>query len=179
MHGDGDGHGHVTREEKQLEGFIRRYAPDVEATARATLARMRARLPGAVQMVYDNYNGLVIGFGPSERPSEAVFSIVLYPRWVTLFFLRGASLPDPQGLLRGGGKHVRHIRLEDAATLDRAPVKALMAEALFRAARPLPGRGAGRLVIKSVSPRQRPRRPPAKKRAPTRRPRRAAVAKRA
>src|ERR1039458_9537409 len=66
-----------------------------------------ARLPGAVQLVYDNYNALVIGFGPSERASEASFSIVLYPRWVTLFFLQGAGLPDPRRLLKGSGKVVR------------------------------------------------------------------------
>jgi hypothetical protein len=39
------------------------------------LAKMRARLPGAVELVYDNYNALAIGFGPTERTSEAVFSI--------------------------------------------------------------------------------------------------------
>jgi hypothetical protein len=155
----------VTRDEKRLDGFIRRYSPAVAAVARAALARMRARLPGAAVMVYDNYNGLVIGFGPSERASEAVFSIVLYPRWVTLFFLRGASLPDPQGVLSGSGRLVRHLRLEDASTLDRAPVKALMAEALGLSARPLRGGSPGRLVIKSVSPRQRPRRPPPSARA--------------
>ena len=39
-------------------------------------------------MVYDNYNGLVIGFGPSHKPSLAIFSIALFPRRVILFFLR-------------------------------------------------------------------------------------------
>src|SRR5438445_5726672 len=47
------------------------------------------------------------------RPSEAVFSVVLAPRWVSLCFLQGAKLPDPERLLRGGGKQVRNIRLED------------------------------------------------------------------
>ncbi|HZS09749.1 MAG TPA: hypothetical protein VFD58_33290 [Blastocatellia bacterium] len=145
--------------EKQLADFIARYTPEIGALARAALARMRARLPGAVELVYDNYNALVIGFGPTERASDAIFSIALYPRWVNLFFLKGASLPDPQKLLKGSGKVVRHIVLEDAATLDKPAVQKLIAHALKSAARPLDGTGPGRIIIKSVSAKQRPRRP--------------------
>ena len=67
--------------EIQLDAFLDKYTPAVAMLARACLAKMRARLPGAVQLVYDNYNALAIGFGPSERASEAIFSIALYPRW--------------------------------------------------------------------------------------------------
>ena len=85
----------------QLRGFIARFSPPIAKRARAVLAKIRARLPGAMEFVYDNYYALVVGFGPTGRPSEAPFSIVIYPRWVTLCFLDGADLPDPGGLLRG------------------------------------------------------------------------------
>ena len=120
---------------------------------------MRRLLPGAVQMVYDNYNALVIGFGPTERPSQAVFSVVLYPRWVTLFFLEGAFLPDPDRLLKGNGKQVRRIILENAAMLDRPAVRTLMKHAIREAEVPFSRTTPGRLIIKSVSAKQRPRRP--------------------
>ena len=142
-----------------LEGFIDSYRPEIGALARAALARMRARLPGAVQLVYDNYNALVIGFGPSERASEAILSIALYPRWVNLFFLHGADLPDPGRLLNGTGKQVRSIRLRDAADLDQPAVRKLIDEAVARSAKPLPATGPSCLVIRSISPKQRPRRP--------------------
>src|SRR5438132_12406270 len=122
--------------EQQLAGFIVRYTPEVAALAREALARMRARLPGAVELVYDNYNALAIGFGPTERASEAIFSIALYPRWVSLFFLHGVNLPDPQKLLKGSGKMVRYLVLADAATLDKPAVRALIAQALNGAAKP-------------------------------------------
>ena len=64
--------------EAQLDRFIDKYTPAIAAHARAALVRMRQLLPGAVQLVYDNYNALAIGFGPSERASEAIFSIALY-----------------------------------------------------------------------------------------------------
>ena len=145
---------------KQLAAFINRYSPEIAARAHKVLAAMRRRLPGAVELVYDNYNGLVIGFGPTDRPSDARFSIVLYPRWLTLFFLQGAKLPDPQRLLKGGGKQVRHIRLSDATTLDEPGVRALMAEALARAAVQFDEAARRRLIIKSASAALRPRRHP-------------------
>ena len=82
------------------------------ALAKAVLKKMRARLPGAVELVYDNYNALVIGFGPNERASDAVFSIALYPKWINLFFLYGAMLEDPKEILRGSGKQVRRLLLK-------------------------------------------------------------------
>ncbi|HEY6236276.1 MAG TPA: hypothetical protein VIW69_14350, partial [Candidatus Elarobacter sp.] len=87
---------------------------------------MRARLPGAVEMVYDSYNALVVGFGAEERPRDAVFSIAVYPDHVTLVFIWGADLFDPGKLLRGEGNQVRHIRLDGPQTLDAAPARALM-----------------------------------------------------
>ena len=97
--------------ERQLESFLEKYDPEVAAFARCALAKMRKLVPGAVEMVYDNYNWLVIGFSPSERPSEAIFSIVLPPRRVTLCFLQGAGLPDPAKRLEGKGNVVRNVRL--------------------------------------------------------------------
>jgi hypothetical protein len=146
-------------EERQLSGFIRRYPPAIASLGQAVLNKMRERLPGAVQMVYDNYNALVVGFGPTERASDAVFSIALYPRWVNLFFLKGSTIPDPQKLLDGKGTQVRSLRLDDVAALDAAPVRALMAAAL-RQAKPIDPAAPARLIIKSISAKQRPRRPP-------------------
>jgi len=146
--------------ETQLAGFMAKFTPEIAALAQAALAKMRARFPNAIQMVYDNYNALVIGFGPTERASEAIFSIALLPRWVCLCFLQvGPKLPDPEKLLKGTGTKARHIRLESAAVLDRPAVKALMAQALKRAAVPFDSTLRGRLMIKSVSAKQRPRRP--------------------
>src|ERR1019366_3181416 len=145
--------------ESQLDGFLDKYTPAIATLARACLAKMRTRLPGAVQLVYDNYNALVVGFGPSERASEAVFSIALYPRWVTLFFLQGAGLADPRQLLKGSGKVVRHIVLGSAADLDLPAIQDLMAKALQRAEAGIDPTAPGRIVIRSISAKQRPRRP--------------------
>jgi hypothetical protein len=149
--------------ERQLDSFLAKYDPEVATFARRALAKMRRIVPGAVEMVYDNYNWLVIGFSPTERPSEAIFSLVLPPGRVTLCFLQGAGLPDPAKRLQGSGNVVRNIRLynmgePDARVLDDPEVLALMNVALNRAKVPMPAGARRKLTIRAVSAKQRPRR---------------------
>src|SRR5436305_14579638 len=104
--------------EARLNSFIDRYTPEIAAEARSALERMRARLPTATRLVYDNYNALVVGFGTSEKVGDIILSLALYPRYVTLFFLRGIDLPDPHGLLEGSGAQVRSVRFQPISRLE-------------------------------------------------------------
>ena len=54
----------------QIAGFLGKFTPEIAALTKAARAKLRKRLPHAVEMVYDNYNFLVFGFGPTERASE-------------------------------------------------------------------------------------------------------------
>src|SRR4029078_12387105 len=95
---------------------------------------LRRQVPGAVELVYDNFNAVVIGFGPFERAPAAVVSPAVMPRWVTLCFLQGGpKLPDPNGLLRGSGTTVRNVRVASAADLETPDARALVRVALARA----------------------------------------------
>src|SRR5438132_12451224 len=87
--------------EEQLDAFISKYAPEIAAQARAVLAKMRAFLPGAIELVYDNYNALAVGLGTTERTSHAVFAMAVFPTWISLFFLHGTSLADAKHQLNG------------------------------------------------------------------------------
>ena len=144
---------------KQWDGFLARFDPPIVTLVKGALIRLRKRLPGAVELVYDNFNALVIGFGPTERASDAVFSIAIYPRWANFFFLQGARLEDPGGRLQGSGSVVRHLRLSDPRLIDDPEVIGLMDRAMGQAAKAIDPRAKRRMVIKSISPKQRPRKP--------------------
>jgi hypothetical protein len=144
---------------QELAGFLAKYDPAVAAIARAAIGRLRKRLTGATELVYDNFNALAVGFGPSDRASEAILSIAVYPRWVSLFFLQGVRLHDPAKLLKGNGTRVRHIVLSKSGDIDSAPIEALIAAALAGATKPIDSKAKRKLIIKSVSAKQRPRRP--------------------
>jgi hypothetical protein len=73
--------------------------------------------------------------------------------------LQGAKLPDPHKLLQGSGNLVRNLRFEDANVLDDPRVCTLMDEALERAKVQMTPEQKRKLVIRSISAKQRPRRP--------------------
>jgi len=145
--------------EQQLDFAIDKFTPEVASLARRVLARMRERLPGAIEFVYDNYYAVAIGFGATERPSEAVFSVVLYPRWIHLYFLNGAVLPDPAGRLKGAGKVGRHLLIHDDLLLDEPEVRTLIDDALALAGAQFDTGRPGKLLIRAVAEKQRARRP--------------------
>jgi hypothetical protein len=150
---------------QQLDVWMDRYTDDVATLARAVFAWMRKKFPAANVIVYDNYNALAIGFATTDKGSGAVFSIVLYPRWVNFFFLNGATLPDPQKLLKGSGKRVRSITLHNRDALREPAMIALIDAEAKRSGLSSLTDSRGPIVIKAVSAKQRPRRPvaPAKK----------------
>lgn len=143
----------------QLDGFVDKYTPELAALTRALFARMKARVPGATILVYDNYNALAIGFAAGERVKDIVMSLAVYPRWVSLFFMQGRWLEDPHGLLKGEGRQIRHVPAITEASFDDPRIDALIEAALGTADHPIDTAAEQVLIIKSVSPKQRPRRP--------------------
>jgi hypothetical protein len=144
--------------ERQVKGFIAKFEPRHQRLIRAVRKAVRNRFPTAYELAYDNYNFFVLGYGPTERPSDCILSIAAGANGVSLCFIRGASLPDPNSILLGSGHQTRFIRLESASIFARPDVDALINAAVAFAKRPMPSSGGGDLIIRSVSAKQRPRR---------------------
>ncbi|HSP64387.1 MAG TPA: hypothetical protein VLQ90_15460 [Pyrinomonadaceae bacterium] len=144
--------------EKQLQSFIDKFEPKHRALIRGARKVLRKRLPTAHEMVYDNYNFFVIGYSPTERPSDSILSIAAAANGIGLCFIRGASLPDPKKILLGSGKQTRFVRLDAVEVLARAEVQELIAAAIRQSKVPLPTNVRPKLIIRSVSAKQRPRR---------------------
>src|SRR5688500_8990846 len=134
----------------QLEAIIDARPPEMAKLTKAVLAKVRERLPGSVEMVYDKKNSLVIGFCSAERASNVINSIATYSKWINLYFFEGDTLPDPLGLLHGRGTKVRSIRVTAAADLDRPAVKALMAAARKCAEPPLDPKATRKVLLKQT-----------------------------
>jgi hypothetical protein len=145
---------------KQLATFVGKFSPTDQRLIRAIRRALRTRFPTANELVYDNYNFFVIGYCPTERPSDAIISMAARANGVGLCFIHGAKLPDPNNLLQGSGGQTRFIRLESPQVLDRPEVKNLLAAAVAQSKTPFPAAGRGKLIIRSVSAKQRPRKRP-------------------
>jgi hypothetical protein len=146
-----------TDSEAQLKEFVAKFDAKNAATIRAVRRALRKRFPTATEIVYDNYNFFVIGYSPTERPSDSIISIAAGANG-GLCFIHGARLPDPSRVLLGSGKQTRFVRLESAGVLERPEIRTLLAAAVERAKTQFSATGRHQLIIRSVSAKQRPRR---------------------
>jgi hypothetical protein len=164
---------HATLAAREAEAEIRRLladcTPEISRRMVAARRKLRARIPRGFELIYDNYNGVGVGYGATQKYSAPVVSLLAYPRWVTLFFLYGAALDDPHDLLEGTGKRVRSIRLTSADLLDDPRVGALVEQALRRDEAAFAAAPALKTCVQSIArvrkPRA-PRNPAARTRAP-------------
>jgi hypothetical protein len=145
--------------EAEIRRLLAEYTPEIAKLMAAARRKLRSGIPRGFELVYDTYNGLGVGYGPVHKYSAPVVSLVAYPRWVTLFFLRGATLDDPHRLLQGTGSRVRSIRLATADVLDDAHVVALIAQALSREEAAFAAAPALRTHIQSVAAARKSRKP--------------------
>lgn len=144
----------------QLDAFIGKFAPADQERIRAVRAVARSWFPTGNELVWDNYNFLVIGYSPTDRPSDSVLSIAARANAVAISFLHGATLPDPLGLLNGDGKQNRFLRIPALDVLSHPGVLALVAAAVAQNPVSFAPSGGGALIIRSVSEKQQPRRKP-------------------
>ena len=143
----------------QLASYFAKYEPAIARLGKALRAKLRDRLPGLSEIVYfyANQDALVISYSPTENGYDAPCSIGLYPNEVKLFFGQGALLSksDPNKLLQGGGKTVRHVVLNTIKDFDRPEVEALMAAALRLAKVRLDASAKGSVIFRTEAQKKR------------------------
>ena len=144
--------------DKQIAGFLAKFDPALANKIQACRTILRKRFSTAVEMVYDNYNFLVFGFGATDRPSSTLVAIAANSKGVGLSFYWGATLPDPHKILQGSGSQNRFVRLPTPETLSDPQVIALINDAEAQAKIPLSKSAKAYTLIKSISAKQRPRR---------------------
>ena len=129
---------------RRISNAIGRHSPEVAATARRR-GKLRAAFPGPASWSTS-------GASPCRLPAlaergAAVFSLVLYPRWVRFFFRR-RRVDDPEHRLEGTGSRALHPSRRTGADPDDRYIRGLMTQALKVAGADLKT-GKARVVLKS------------------------------
>jgi hypothetical protein len=88
------------------------HRPEVQASGRAMLGAILEALPDAV-VQYDRGDRL-LAIGTGGRMRDLVFALVPHARWLNLQLVDGALLPDPDRLIEGTGKRIRHVKIRSA-----------------------------------------------------------------
>ncbi len=85
--------------------------------------------PQSNELLYHTH-ALTSVFTPTLRMSDGFCHIPIYSTYFNLGFNKGTLLKDPDELLQGTGKLIRHIPIKSAKDFDNKKVKNLIQEAV-------------------------------------------------
>ncbi len=119
--------------EADIDRLLTAHAPELQAIERALRASIEALEPAIVVQV--DFGNKLIAFGRSMKMRGLLFAVIAHTTWVNLQLADGAELPDPDGLIEGTGKRIRHVKIRSVEMASSAPVVAIMRAQL--AARPV------------------------------------------
>ena len=131
----------------QLLGFLGAYDRHISELALALREIILEEAPDASESVYQVYT-VAIWFGFSGKMKDMFCYITTHAGHVNLGFPSGASLPDPNRVLAGEGKAIRHIQFTSLQDLAQPFVRRYIRTAMEHAAPP-GTRGTGQSVVKS------------------------------
>jgi len=111
-----------------VEEFLAGYSPDVREVALRVRALVLGAMPDATERVHPGWK--VMQYGRGGKMAGMIFAISPLRDSVNLGLSRGATAPDPAGLLRGTGKQIRHVKLTRPDEVDAPALRALIAAAV-------------------------------------------------
>ena len=118
-----------TKESKaDFDLLLTKYGDEVRTLAVKTRRLVLDVLPDADEKTYWGWSNT--WYGTSDKSADAIFTISPQKAYVSLYFLRGTELSDPDGLLEGSGKKLRHVKIRDAVDLKTVSLRELMKGAL-------------------------------------------------
>lgn len=113
-----------SRDKTNVDDLLRAYSPEVRNLALAVREQIRAMLPYFNEKVYPGWKVILCSVDGSMK--RGVCAVSPQRHYVNLIFYRGADIDDPDGILEGTGKKVRHIKITDAAQIRKPEIRRLI-----------------------------------------------------
>src|SRR3989442_6401259 len=110
---------------EQMDDYINSYTPELQAIIRTLRKIATTSMPEAHEIIYHD----AIGYSLTQSPFDRICYIAPQKKYVNVGFFFGAHLPDPQHLLVGEGKRMRHIKVRSVADASNLALEQLMKEA--------------------------------------------------
>lgn len=110
--------------EADVDRLLSEHPADLQAIERALRATIRAAFPDAVEQV--DFGNKLIAFGRTMKMRGLLFAIIAHKEHVNLQLADGAVLPDPDGLVEGTGKRIRHVKIRSVEGASAPAVRALI-----------------------------------------------------
>ncbi|MDT4966189.1 MAG: hypothetical protein QOJ64_926 [Acidobacteriota bacterium] len=117
------------RPPNELLEYLRHYDPEIGDLTLTVREFVLSEMSPPHEYILNVSYTVAMGFGPTARMGDTVCMIGAYSAHVNLGFNQGAELEDPQGLLQGTGKKIRHVKIKTAADLSHPGIRDLLREA--------------------------------------------------
>jgi hypothetical protein len=102
--------------------FLKRFDPAIRELALAAREVVLRVLAPSNESILDVYV-LAMNYGFSERMKDQVVYVGVYAKHINLAFYRGAQMDDPEDVLEGNGKQLRHIKIRSLADLGTPVIR--------------------------------------------------------
>jgi len=109
----------AVRRAPTIEAWMREHAGELGAIAQHWFEVMRDCGDDVRELLHDGH--------PTACVADAAFAYVnAFKAHVNVGFFRGAKIADPDGLLEGTGKFMRHVKLRPERDLDATALRKLI-----------------------------------------------------
>jgi hypothetical protein len=110
--------------EDEFEQLLAAHTPVIADTARALRRRLTVAFPEAVETV--DFPNRLLAVGLSMKTRDLAFAIIPHTAHVNLQLADGVELPDPDRLVEGTGKRIRHVKVRSAEAAESPALGAIV-----------------------------------------------------
>ena len=107
-----------------FQRLLEPHAPVVAETARALRGVLTAAFPEAVESV--DFSNKLLAVGLSMKTRDLVFAVIPHSAHVNLQLADGVDLPNPDGLIEGTGKRIRHVKVRSVEAAASPALRAIV-----------------------------------------------------
>ena len=109
----------AVKRDPAVDAWMSRHSDELGAIARHWFDALRACGDDVRELLHDGH--------PTACVGDAAFAYVnAFTAHVNVGFFHGAALPDPEGVLEGTGRFMRHVKLRPGDDLDSAALRDLI-----------------------------------------------------
>jgi hypothetical protein len=107
-----------------FDQWLEKLSPDLQKITRELIAVARKNMPNVQEFIYHD----AVGYSVNDSPFDRICYIAPQKKgYVNFGFFFGAGLPDPQKLLTGEGKRLRHVKIRSITEAKNPALAQLIA----------------------------------------------------
>jgi hypothetical protein len=115
----------VSTPTEQIRAWLENLPTEKKPTVETLRRLIGSVAPSAHEIIYHD----ALGYGPTDSGFDRILYVTVFENHLNLGFFFGGFLPDPEGLLVGRGKRMRHLKIRSLQESETPAITSLLAHA--------------------------------------------------